>query len=327
MSLSRPAKLPILKLPFLCIKDVVKSWDIFDIICFAIISQKTRRIVKNLKIPLNGIEISLSDQIWIQLDGSLRKRKWYFRKENKPESKRFPRRTDDILESYTDGDEVTALKLVMEFLNEAFKCSIENFDIDADNFPESGDIGVKSTMNLYITNHKSQSLSYAQKQKLNLLLENLEVTETCTFYVKNTENGFYVDPKLFKCKELMFFKGTAAWVTLEILLQFDVPRFTFLECLFSVEDILSFVTNWFHSDNKKLEYLYIPYQCQTFSLETFRTTELNPVPFRGGNRVPVNNSIRYVDFSKGLEIVRHDGLQATIHVAGENFMFHIWHNQ
>ncbi|CAL2052603.1 unnamed protein product [Caenorhabditis brenneri] len=45
-------------------------------------------------------------------------------------------------------------------------------------------------------------------------------------------------------------------------------------------------------------------------LETFRTAELNPVPFSGRNRVPLTKSFTGIDFSKGLEIVRHDSLSA-----------------
>ncbi|CAL2031711.1 unnamed protein product [Caenorhabditis brenneri] len=68
MSLSRPAKFPLLKLPFLCIDCVIKSWDILDIIFFALFSKRTRQIVKHLKIALNRIEISLSDLTYIKLD-------------------------------------------------------------------------------------------------------------------------------------------------------------------------------------------------------------------------------------------------------------------
>ncbi|CAL2031525.1 unnamed protein product [Caenorhabditis brenneri] len=120
---------------------------------------------------------------------------------------------------------------------------------------------------------------------------------------------------------------SAPWVTREILLQFEVPRLPFRGCLFSVEDIVSFVIQWFHSDNKKFEYFYIPTECRKFSLETFRTTELNPVPFSERNRAPLSESFRAFDFSEGLEIVRHDGSVATIHVGEENFMFYVWHNQ
>ncbi|CAL2031457.1 unnamed protein product [Caenorhabditis brenneri] len=123
MSLSRPVQFPLLKLPWLCIKDVVKSWDIFDLIFFAAISKKTRRIVKSLRIPLNGIRILLSDRNWIALDKKLYKI-WHFRKEGG--SKQFyTSRANDALETYTNGNEVTALKMVMEFLNEVFKCSVE----------------------------------------------------------------------------------------------------------------------------------------------------------------------------------------------------------
>ncbi|CAL2031374.1 unnamed protein product [Caenorhabditis brenneri] len=341
MSLSRPDRFPLLKLPWLCIECVLQNSDLFDIIFFALTSKRTRQIVKYLRIPLNRIGISVRDTTDIWLCGF--SKIWNFSKPNLElssyqNSKRTPlmlrnnpiplyiSRTDDDITSYTDGNTIDALKLAIQFLNEMFKCSIERVYIDADNFTESGDIGVRSTRNLYITNEKTRSLGYAHNQNMSLLLKNLEVTDICSFFGTNTELDFYCDPKLFKCKELQFL-GTAAWVTLEILLQFEVPRLTFIKCLFSVEDILSFVTQWFHSDNMKLEYLYLPYQRQKFSSETFQTAELNPVPFCGRTRVPLSGPFRYIDFSKGLELVRRDGLQATIHAGEERFVFYIWHNQ
>ncbi|EGT46377.1 hypothetical protein CAEBREN_18910 [Caenorhabditis brenneri] len=300
MSLSRPVKFPILKLPFLCIEAVVKNWNVFDMISFALFSKRTRQIVKHLKIPLNRIRIFLSTSKEIELANSFRK--WYFRNESKPgflsaghqKSRKNPlvlrmngvslytSKTFNSLVSYTDGNEMAAVKMVMEFLNEVFKCSVERVDIYNDNYPESGDIGVKSTVDLSIDRH----FGYARSQKLSLLLANLEVTGTCEFRMNSTEKDFFVNPKLFKCKKLLFWMGSDAWVTREILLQFEVPRLKFRECPFSVEDIAAFIAQWFQFDNKKLEYLYIPFRCRKFSLETFRTAELNPVPFRERNRAP-----------------------------------------
>ncbi|CAL2031507.1 unnamed protein product [Caenorhabditis brenneri] len=342
MSLSRPATFPLLKLPFLCIEPVIKSWDIFDIIFFALTSKRTRQVVKHLKIPLNRIRIFLTDRKWIELDTLLFKR-WNFWNEGelkllfdehqnlskdhlvlqKNELPLYTSKTDVSLESYTDGNETNALKMTMGFLNEVFKCSVERVVIKEDNFPESGDFGVKSTVKLSIDSR----LGYDRSQKLNLLLEKLEVTGTCIFCVTNTENGFFVDPKLFKCKQLMFCWGSADWVTKEILLQFEIPQLQFSYCPFSVEDILSFVTNWFHSDNKALEYLYIAFHDRQVSLEQYGIREFNPFPFSERNRIPPSRSFGDIDFPIGMELVRHDGLSATIHVNNGRFLFYIWHNQ
>ncbi|CAL2031669.1 unnamed protein product [Caenorhabditis brenneri] len=341
MSLSRPATFPLLKLPFLCIECVIKSWDVFDIIFFAFTSKRTRQIVKHLKIPLNGIKIIVREGKSIEL-GSKR---WNIRR-TKPQSlfeehlnlekdclvlevneiPLYTSRANYALNSYTDENEVTALKMALEFLNEVFNCSVETVEIDGDTLPESGNIGVKSAVNLYINGNNSQPFGYAQSQKLSLLLENLEVTGTCFFYVTDTEMSFFCDPKLFKCKQLEFWDGSTAWVTSEILVQFEVPQLSFYYCPFSVEDIISFVTRWFRSDNKKLEYFHIE-SCGQISLERFQTEDLNALPFSGRNRIPLTESLREFDFSKGLEIVRSDGLEATIHVTGRDFMFYIWHSQ
>ncbi|CAL2031478.1 unnamed protein product [Caenorhabditis brenneri] len=338
MSLSRSARFPFLKLTFLCHECVIKSWDIFDIILFALISKRTRQIVKHLKIPLNGVKISVRVLKWVELDS----KRWNITRtqsqsllEDYPDLRKYclvlrnieiplySSKTGDGLVSYTDVNEVTALKLAMEFLTEVFKCSVETVWIDDDNFPKSGEIGVKSTVNLII----GYTRGYAQSQKLNLLLENLEVTGTCKFLMTSTEKDFYVDPNLFKCKKLVFSPGSAAWVTRDILLLFEVPRLQFLGCWFFEEDIAAFITQWFHSDNDKLEYLYISLKSGDYSLQRFPTTELNPVPFSERNRVPLTMSFTGIDFSKGLEIVRHDGLSASIHVKGKTLLFYVWHNQ
>ncbi|CAL2031673.1 unnamed protein product [Caenorhabditis brenneri] len=340
MSLSRPATFPLLKLPFLCIEPVIKCWDILDIIFFALVSQKTRQTVKHFKIPLNGIKILVRESKWIELE----RESWHFKSKSSETYLRehfivrkdplvlqnnanplYTIRTDHSLVSYTSGNEVNALKMAMEFLNEVFKCSVELLDIEEGDFPES--FGIKSTDILSFRYRNSQPFVSAQNQKLSSLLKSLEVTDICRFWIKDIEKDFYVDPKLFKCRELVFGKRSADWVTGEILLQFEVPRLNFYDCPFSVENILSFVTQWFHSDNKKLEYLYFYTQNTQFSIENFQMDELSAVPFSGRHRVPSEDTVGYIDFSKGLEIVRHDGLQATIHVGRENFMFYIWHNQ
>ncbi|CAL2031490.1 unnamed protein product [Caenorhabditis brenneri] len=342
MSLSRPVRFPLLKLPWLCIEPVVKSWDIFDIIFFALISRRTRQIVKHLKIPLNEIKIFLSGIKQIVLNSSFRKI-WYFKKESEADSwyeeqyqdfsknylvlqkdalPLYTKRMDRSLKSYTDGKEMICLQMAMEFLNEVFKCSVETIRIDEDNIPESGDIGVKSTVNLFI----DHLYDNAPGQKLSSMLENLEVTGTFTFLMENTVNDFYCDPKLFKCRKLVFWEGSGAWITRESFLQFDVPQLYFEDCPISAEDIVSFVTQWFHSDKKKLEYFYIEFRRQV-SLDEFQTPELNPVPFSERTRVPLSESFTKFDFSKGLEIIRRDGLAATIHVTGKHFLFYVWNNQ
>ncbi|CAL2031523.1 unnamed protein product [Caenorhabditis brenneri] len=226
MSLSRPVKFPVLKLPFLCIESVIKNWDIFDIIFFAFTSKKTGRIVKSFKIPLNANQISISETTTIWLGGF--PKTWVFSKPRlEPSFDHNSRRTflmlqnnpiplytsitNDSLTSYTFGNGVAALKMVMEFLNEVFKCSVEEVNIYGDNFPLSGNIGVKSTVNLFIDTRSSQPFGHTQSQKLSSLLKNLEVTGTCEFWMRNTERDFYVAPKLFKCKKVEFCYNSGAW--------------------------------------------------------------------------------------------------------------------
>ncbi|CAL2031526.1 unnamed protein product [Caenorhabditis brenneri] len=216
MSLSPPARFPLLKLPWLCIECVTRNCDAFDIIFFALISKKTRRITRQGSGWVVSLKLGiLVSQVW---------------------NCRFT----NIPGEFLSCSETIRLRCI----------PVEAIRIDGGNFPESGDVGVESTENLTITQSRSQPFGYAQSQKLNLLLENLEVTDTCTFLLNSTEKNLNWDPKRFKCQKLAFAMGSAAWVTREMLLQFEVPQLKFYYCPFSVEDILSFVTHWFQSDNK-----------------------------------------------------------------------------
>ncbi|CAL2031427.1 unnamed protein product [Caenorhabditis brenneri] len=330
MSLSRLVKFPLLKLPYLCIESVIRSSDIFDIIFFALLSRKTRRIVKSLSISLNGIRVSLtSDKCiklgrdhkpWNFIDGKTRGTPLVLQKNAAP---LYTDKSDLSMDSYTAGNEAHALKMTLEFLNDVFRCTVDEVDIEGNNIPESGDVGVRSTVNLCLIYEGVQDFGPVRNQHLNLLLEKLEVTGTFDFYIQNSG---YCDPKLFKCQELLFWSNSSKWVTLEILLQFEVPRLKFYE--YPLEDIVAFITNWFHSDNKKLEYLFIQSQHEQISLEELQ--DLNSIEFSERTQVPESGLFPVTDLSKGLEIVRHDGLRATIHGGEEgfmNFLFYIWHNQ
>ncbi|CAL2031428.1 unnamed protein product [Caenorhabditis brenneri] len=329
MSLSRPVNFPLLKLPYLCIESVIRSCGYFDIIFFALLSRKTRRIVKSLSIPVE-IWLSLRTKKSIKLQSE--RNTWYLWKSGKTGSPLvlqknaapfYTVRAGFCLWSNPTGDETVALKMALDFLNDVFKCTVGEVAIEGNNFPESGDVGVESTVNLYLYYLAKDMFGPVRNQHLNLLLQKLEVTGTCIFWVHNSG---YCDPKLFKCQELAFQEDSYEWVTLEVLLQFEVPRLTFYE--YPLEDIIAFITNWFHSDNKKLEYLFVQSQHDQISLEKLQ--DLNPIEFNERSEVPESDSFSIVDFSKGLEIVRHDGLRATIHGGKEgfeNFLFYIWHNQ
>ncbi|CAL2031455.1 unnamed protein product [Caenorhabditis brenneri] len=337
MSLSRPATFPLLKLPWLCIKCVLHNSNEFILLYFATISARTRRIVKNSSYPLKEIEVDLGERSRIRMKDQLGKteneKSWYFIHDNNANGSKLslernsqPFRTieyldcweDHHLHSYTTGDKLDALKLCMEFMIDVFGCTIRHVSVPGNKLSELVRLGISSVEKLYI--------SYADPVNitdLRLLLENIEVTDKYIFCAPIPAN-FSCDPQIFKCQELVFWLDSAAWITREILLQLEVPRLKFEKCPFSVEDILSFVIQWFHSDNKKLEYLHIE-SCGQISLEKFLTVDLNPLLFSGRTRVPPTFGV--FDLSKGLEIVRHDGLKATFHVKGWDFLFYIWHNQ
>ncbi|CAL2031418.1 unnamed protein product [Caenorhabditis brenneri] len=309
---------PLLKLPYLCIECVFKNAEVSDIVFFALISKKSRQIVKTLKIHLNRVQIFLAKYKWITLGCATKT--WEFRhgKEEcgnslvlqKDARPLYARRNNQSLHSYTTGNKVTALTMALEHLQELFECSIEEVYIDVREIPKSGKIGVSSTVDVHITGQQT-----VDNQILKSFLNNLEVLGNCELEIPIPEDFSY-DPKLFNCYYLQFSNEKSAdWITKEVLLQFDVPQLYFYYHRFSVDDIVSFITQWFNSESRTLDLLYLRFK-DAVTLDNFQIQDLNPMPFSEERRSRRAGKVPFMweDLSTGLDIIRSDGLLATLWV-------------
>ncbi|CAL2031714.1 unnamed protein product [Caenorhabditis brenneri] len=341
MSLSRPVKFPLLKLPWLCIKRVLHNSDEFDLIYFATISNRTRRIVRSSNYPLKGIEVGLGEWSKIRIKDQLGKteneKSWYFVHDNNANGRSlllkinsqsfrsieyFDCWEDHYLHSYTDGDKLDALKMGIDFLIDVFGCTVSLVSVAGNKLSELVRLGISPVQDLYISYAESVNIT-----DLKFLLENIKVTNEYVFCVPISED-FSCDPQIFKCRKLDFgCKNSADWVTLELLCQLDVPQLNFFFHRFSVEDIVSYITHWFNSENGKIE--YVQFELYNPSQEDFKIEHLNPMPFseKRRNRCPFVGEWKGKDMSSGMDILRQDGLLATFYVDSTSVVFYVWHKR
>ncbi|CAL2031544.1 unnamed protein product [Caenorhabditis brenneri] len=343
MSLSRPATFPLLKLPWLCIKCVIQNSDEFILVLFATISNRTRRIVLHSKHPLKEIDVYPSGCSKISIKDQLGKRAndqtWYFLHNKNVDNDHFLLKINSqplltsasfptnmgssYLHSYTTGGKLDALKLVMEFMIDVFGCTVRQVIVDGNKLSELFRLGISTVKELYIGNSEPVNIT-----DLKFLLENIKVTDEYVFNAPIPAN-FSCDPQIFKCRKLYFGRRNSAdWVTLELLCQFDVPQLDFWHHRFSVEDIVSYITFWFNSENRTQEYAQFKF-IKPVSLHHFNIDHLNPMPFceKRRSRRSLHKSLEKTDLSSGMDILRKDGLLATLYAFPTSFLFHVWHKR
>ncbi|EGT52321.1 hypothetical protein CAEBREN_25837 [Caenorhabditis brenneri] len=333
MSLSRPVEFPLLKLPWLCIKTMFSSSiQNFFRIYFATISNRTRRIVKISNYPLQKVDVAqhrISRRIFMGKDKT-----WYFSQDQfefgvplvlNRNSEPFLTSSSlegDSLRSYTAGDTPDALKMGIDFMIDVFRCSIRLLFFDGDKLSELSGLGITSVRELFIFDDKPVNIT-----DLKYLLETMKVIDRYAFYVPIPAN-FSCDPQIFTHRRLSFMSNHSAdWVTLDLLCQLDVSVLNVRYERFSKEDIVSYVTHWFNSENRKLEYAQFDFN-NPVSQEHFEIEHLNPMPFDEKRR----NRCSFVrwegtDMSSGMDILRKDGLLATFYVESTSIIFHVWHKR
>ncbi|CAL2031464.1 unnamed protein product [Caenorhabditis brenneri] len=342
MSLSRPARFPFLKLPWLCIKCVIRYSDLFDIIYFATISARTRRIVKSSNYPLKEIEVSSGSDKNIYIGEAMGKiedkKSWSFindegaydcefvlQKNSQPfrNCRGFNCYEGHYLHSYTDYDTLDALKMGIDLLIDVFGCTIRHIIVDGNKLSELFSLCINSVKELHISTPGPVNI-----EDLKYLLETVKVTDNYVFDAPIPAN-FSCNPQIFKCRRINFAcRNSADWLTLEILCQLDVSQLTVLYQRFSAKDIVSYMTHWFSSKSRNLEYVHV-YFNSPVSLEDFKIDHLNPMPFdeKRRNRCPFVGGWKGKDMSSGMDILRQDGLLATFYVEFSSIIFYIWHKR
>ncbi|CAL2031716.1 unnamed protein product [Caenorhabditis brenneri] len=225
--------------------------------------------------------------------------------------------------SYTSGDKLDALKIGIEFMIDVFKCSVKRVFVDGHKLSELFGLGINSVGKLHVRDPGPVVIT-----DLKNLLKTIEVTDSFVFDVQIPKD-YFCDRQIFKCRQVLF-DGvhSADLVTFEILGQLDVPQLSFWFHRFSVEDIVSYITHWFNSNNRKLEHVHFEFD-NPVSLENIKIDHLNPMLFdeKRRNRCPLVGEWKGKDMSSGMDILRQDGLLATFFVDSTSVIFYVWHKR
>ncbi|EGT52315.1 hypothetical protein CAEBREN_05440 [Caenorhabditis brenneri] len=214
----------------------------------------------------------------------------------------------------------------MDLLNELFKCSILLVTIRVDNFQNPINFGVTTTNSLQI-----EGTIPVGTPEIDKILENIQVTSGYLFNVP-VLRSFTGDTskKMFNCRKGLLFENlqSAYWVTRNVFRQLRVPHVHFKNHEFSPKRAVDFVTEWFNSNNRKLKCLYMPSK-NPILRRHFQIDHLNPMPFcekrrsRHAKLWPLANA----DLSDGFDILRSDGLLATILIKESLFALYVWHKR
>ncbi|KAF1750234.1 hypothetical protein GCK72_016781 [Caenorhabditis remanei] len=327
---------PLLKLPFLAIQNVIQSLETPDKFDFSTCSQKCRRLVKCTRHPYTGIDIIVgrgrSYSSVILRAGDRTCYDWYCRGQEYSRMRvRKDRRTvgdmtivfrkkPDKME--TGGLMVEKLKVLYKYISDLFNVPILTYKYG--NTPNVKllpmALGIKKCEQMIITavNDYTNNIPH-----LRYIIEEVEVSKKLYIGYYPIYSNFQMESTRFSMDILHL--NTAAYITRDVFLNMDCSVIEMRRASLSSDDILEFINQWFNSENTRFERLHI----ESDNLKT-------PLDLNGFNPKPWNSSVRgqYYDerkqmnFSSGLDIIRSDGLLATVKQSeAEAIEFVVWKNR
>ncbi|KAF1750243.1 hypothetical protein GCK72_016790 [Caenorhabditis remanei] len=330
---------PLLKLPFIPLELILLNANLAELTHFSMISKKSYRLVNSLRIPyLNCLDLHVtkeSTQIKFKA-GKVCIGGWHFlnytggdddeedtlidRFIGNCEMKIFI--LEDRIYSLTRHDVKISVRAGCEYLMDLFKVNVYRGYLYPDDVPMTRQpyfYPFKKIDLIYIVGKKAMK-NEDFKKALNDTIAQLELLVSIPVNINFRFNQFQIEAKYLKfCKH-------AFWIRSKQFLNFDLNYIRLQECMLIPIDCQLFVLRWFYSDNTTFETLLLSL-LNTPEITDF--DELEPVPFDAERRqfgFKFNFST-YIDCTHGFDIIRHDGLLATILIQGFYFVFHVWHDR
>ncbi|EGT32345.1 hypothetical protein CAEBREN_05397 [Caenorhabditis brenneri] len=160
-------------------------------------------------------------------------------------------------------------------------------------------------------------------------LEDIKTTKCLDIHLPNNLD-FRLDTARFSVDEV--FIEHAQWVSRDTFLSMDCSRITLWNECFTQKDIQDFISQWLTSTSTRLVWLkMIPSERITyFDSSMFPTKPWNPNS-RGRyfklEHCDDYNGVSKVDCSGGMDLIRSDGLMATIVLMAYTTYFLVWHDR
>uniref|UniRef100_A0A1I7TKY5 FBA_2 domain-containing protein n=1 Tax=Caenorhabditis tropicalis TaxID=1561998 RepID=A0A1I7TKY5_9PELO len=319
---------PLLKLPFLAYEQVIINFEVADLIDFSLLSTRCHRNVQSIRFPFTGIDVRLGSSC-NSLEfykGSQTIAQWYFKK------KRWSRLSDTEngwrqlggtrvrIQKSPDWHSTRKpdknMKAAFDYVQSLFRLPIISYHIlstDHNLFPQF----------LSITRCDELIMDLSHKigvDELKYVLDTVEVSKRLTLHLQENyvfEYGFV----RFSMDKLYI--NPAFWITKETFLAMDCTEIELHGNM--TLPIRKFVSQWLSSRNTRFEWLRISWNMERINWnEAFKTMKWNPKT-RGRN-FKINEFNR-VDCHDGIDILRDDGLLATVAQKYGAIYFVVWHKR
>ncbi|EFO96546.1 hypothetical protein CRE_07184 [Caenorhabditis remanei] len=252
--------LPLFKLPFLCINEILINMDIISLVSLSLVSRRCQRIVKLVKTKLTGFNIQIKES-GIELlfvDSQRILGYWIFepeKKENRGSGDMEMSFHANLIRSYHSEEDIQqSMKLGLDYLRDLFKKPINKFYLHPDGLPECPlQIELKECNELLVKGKKAMKDEY-----LKSILETIIVKTKCTLWIPINPT-FECNTNLLKFKELkcVEYEGCGHWITRNVFLNLKCTHMQLYHSLLEADAVMSFFERWFHSDDTEFHVLVV----------------------------------------------------------------------
>uniref|UniRef100_A0A1I7TKY1 F-box domain-containing protein n=2 Tax=Caenorhabditis tropicalis TaxID=1561998 RepID=A0A1I7TKY1_9PELO len=319
---------PLLKLPSLAYEQVLLNFHVSDLVDFSLLSSRCQRIIQSIRFPFTAVYVCATNNfnMFRLFLGTRHVAQWNFQR--KPWKKELEaenelrqiggigiriQKTPRWVSNHTPAIQ---MKVAYDYVQSLFHLPVFGYSF-AENrqklFPQA--LGITKCDELRMrTPHKIPN------DELKYVLEKVEVSKVLILDLKKNDD--------FECCFVQFSMdkleiNQAFWITKETFLAMDCARIQ-LEGNGNLP-IQEFVSQWLSSRSTRFESLKMTRSSQEINWnEGFKTMKWNPA-IRGRNFMI--HDFKKLDCHNGIDILRDDGLLATVVQKYEWIYFVVWHKR
>lgn len=329
----------LLKLPLLPIESILINISLPELIHFSMISKRCYKLVNDLRIKfLTSLDLHVTKEStcikfksrYNILGG------WHFlsHKGNEDEEKKQVNRSiggcemktfilDDHIYSFTRYDAKISVRVGSEYIMNLFKRKqINNAYLYSDE--------ISGTMCPYFYPFKEFNcvIIIGKMTMYNDDLKYLLSTVTAKYGIRLAlpiKRDFSFDEFKFQGKYLSITQN-AHWITSEMFHNFNVDNLRLYRCKLTSKDCQLFVRQWFDSDNTTFNTMILSFLNPPV-VDDFSGFELLPFDKKRRRYGFKSCAKNYIDCTNGFDVIRSNGLLATILIGPFWFIFHVWHDR
>ncbi|CAO4371126.1 unnamed protein product [Caenorhabditis nigoni] len=312
---------PILSLPHVVFREISKSWDLFDLIkILDLPSADAKKAVKLTKFEAQNVEVELRKDYSVDVTVWFNGKNYTFNLIETMTEKKVPefRQISPLkCEIHYPRSQNQVEKICKSILDLCRKSSIDHFQFSR-NIYESDFKNFSSI----ILDAKSVHVSpdSVTEEELDLIFGKFQKLENVSFTTRIPKN--YEGLKNRKLKSLQ--APCLDWTDVKDL---DVERLWLWKTLWTTFEFNSYIKHWLKSPNPCLKEVHVMVM-EISNIFDGLTTKVWDPSNRGKYFIREDGwKPTAIDCSLGLDIVREDGLMATVTLEKGHVGFYIWHQR